>query len=216
MTTFSSLLTAAVAFGEDDSTEYAAYFPIAVSLAEERLARDLGGWGMVVQAYTTVSAGDPFIVKPSAHRATKHLSFTTDDGEQFSLDMKTDDYIRDYWPIRSSVGTPKFYANWNSRLLIIAPTPVSAVRLESSYVVKPSALVSTSQESNWFTEFAAEALYFAVMVEMMRFARNKEYKDDFEASYQMSLAGLRNEDRRNRRDDRQAPDSAGTENNVEV
>jgi hypothetical protein len=41
------------------------------------------------------------------------------------LFLRTDEYLRDYWPETTSVGVPKYYANRGYTQLYLAPTPNS-------------------------------------------------------------------------------------------
>lgn len=212
--TYNSLTSACVAAAEDNGTEFTDYLPTAIMLAQSRMFRDLDSYGLVTYASTQMSVGQPFVNKPSGTFIIKSFSYQTSDGSWIDLLMRTDEFIRDYWPIRSSVGNPKYYANWGYNQVIVAPTPVSAYPNEWSLVTMPSA-ISSVQQTNWFTDFASEALFYASMVEMMNFAKNPTMKGVWEDRYQDAKALLRNEARRTRRDD-QTPNAsdAGADDNL--
>lgn len=211
--TYLTLQQAAIAASEDDSAEFATYLPTGVELAELRLTRDLDTFGLVSLAYSSVSAGDPFITKPDGCVVIKSLGYQISTGERINLLLRTDEFIMDYWPIRTSTGTPKYYANWGFSNVIFAPTPSDNFYVEMSYVVRPEALSST-QTTNWFTDFASEALFYALMVEMCLFMKKPEAVALWENRYSQALSSLSVETNRTRRDDMQSMNSQAQENTI--
>lgn len=216
--TYSSMKVATKAVAEDDGEEFDTYYETALMLAQSRITRNLDALGFQVIAATSVSGGDMFITKPTIPnqaRIVKSLVFSwTDEVSTTYLEKKTTEFIRDYWPTRTALGTPKFYADWDASTVIIAPTPSVNIDVEMEVVAQPSVLASATQETNWFTDFVGDMLFYATMKEMARFNKNIEAKQDWEADYQESLASYLNEARRHRRDDAATPDSANTENNI--
>lgn len=213
-TTYDQLVLDIIAASEDDGDEFVAYIPTAVRLAQTRLFRDLDTYGFVVYNSATMSASNPFISKPSGTFIVKSLSYQTSDGAWHDLLLRTDEFIRDYWPIRTSVATTvQYYANWGYNTVITAPTANIQHPVEWSLIVLPSA-VSVSAQTNWFTESADEALFYAAMVEQMIFAKNPAMKNEFEGRYQDAKALLRNEARRTRRDDQTPNNSSGSGDNL--
>jgi hypothetical protein len=212
-TTYDQLVLDCVAAAEDDSDEFVAYIPVGLRLAQLRLFRDLDTYGYVTYASTSMTAGSPFVTKPTGTFIVKSFTFFTSDGSQTDLLQRTDEFCRDYWPIRTSVGVPKYYAPWGYNQVYIAPTPDHPYGNEWSLVVLPSAISSAAQ-TNWFTDFADEALFYGLMVEMMNFAKNPTMKAVWDERYQDAKSLLRNEARRTRRDD-QTPNGspAGADDN---
>lgn len=212
--TYNALVSAALGAQEEDDTssEFFAYFPTAVDKAEERLTRDLDTFGFV--QYTTVSAesSNPFLAKPFGTRVIKHVSLLQN-GRYRDLFMRTDEYLRDYWPEALSVGVPKYYANRGYTQLYLAPTPNANYPVEFGVVVRPSAL-SSLQQTNWFTDYASNALFYATMVELTLFAKNWEAVQAWETKYTNEVMALRNETRRTRRDDQQSNTGQASENTL--
>jgi hypothetical protein len=211
--TYDSLKAAVTAVAEDSGTEFDSYFDTALLITQEKMVKDLDNFGLVIHAATCVSAGDYFITKPSGARAIKSLHYINASSEHVPLLLVTDEFIKDYWPVRTSTGTPKYYAPWDNNTVVIAPTPVSLLDYEMSYVVLPTA-ISSSMQTNWFTDFAGDALFYGVMVEMCFFARNKEMLSLWKSRYDEAIGALRNESRRHRRDDERQPASPTGENNL--
>jgi hypothetical protein len=216
--TYSSLKSAAAAVAEDTGSDFASYFDTALQLAQSRIVRNLDSLGFQVIAATSVSGGDMFVTKPDVPnkaRIVKSLVYSwTTETSMVGLQKKTTEFIRDYWPTRTALGTPQFYADWDNETIIIAPTPSANIDVEMEVVAQPSVLASSTQETNWFTEFVGDMLFYATMREMARFNKNVEAKQDWEADYQEALSSYLTEADRTRRDDQQDSEPTATENNL--
>ena len=130
----------------------------------------------------------------------KNVNYINSTGSRVSLLLRTKEFTEDYWPVRSSVGTPKYYAKFRNNQIIIAPTPTSANVVELEYVVQPSTL-STGKTTNYYTQFCANALLYASLVEACYYMKNFSAASVWDAQYQRASLTLVNEARRNRRDD---------------
>lgn len=197
---YSSLVTEIIETAENDDTEFLAQIPNFINRAQFRLHRDLDTYGFV--AYVTVSAtpGDPFLVKPSAALVVKSL-YLVSSGVRHPLYLKVDEYLNAYWPDRTSVGHPKYYANWGFNNWLIAPAPSAATTtFEASYVAVPTTLTSANP-TNWSTQYAPETLFFAAMREATMYMKNYGAAQMWDANYKDAIALMRNEARRTRRDD---------------
>ena len=197
--------TVTEAWAADGDTEFSAYLPRAVDLAEEKLTRRLDSYGMVVWTEASISASAAFVSVPSGIRILKSVTYVSS-GRADDLLLRTDEYLRQYWPTRTNVGTPKYYAKRGAATIYLAPTPAADAALEFSGVVRPEALSSVSA-TNWFTQYASRGLFYATMLEMAVWSKNASAIAAWTAALEDELAVLREEDRRNRRDD-QEPASA--------
>jgi hypothetical protein len=196
-------LTSAVveAWEGDGDIALATYIPRAIDLAEELLTRRLDSYGMVVYADASTSVGDAYVSVPSGIRVVKSVTFVSA-GESNDLFLRTDEYVRKFWPIRSSVGTPKYYAKRGYTSIYMAPTPATAAALEFSGCARPIPLTSATPE-NWFSQYASRALFYATMVEVSRWGKSPKAEASWKAALDEEIAMMREEDRRTRRDDQE-------------
>ena len=131
-----------------------------------------------------------------------------------NLLQRTDEYINDYWNVSASTGTPQYYARRNNVTVLIAPTPVSTFNGEVVHISRPTTLTSTTN-TNYFTDYCYDALFNGSMVEAMIFNKNYTAVPLFEGRYVEAIQSLRNQSRRTRRDDMQNPTSpAGADNPI--
>ena len=198
-TTYSSLRTLIQEFAENDAAEFTDRLDDFIELGARRLFYALDEFGLVRYAQTTAAAADPFITKPTGSTIVKSLSYT-DGGSRTNLRLKTDEFIAEYWPDRTSIGTPKYYAPWGYDKLIVAPAFTSTNLVEMSYVVMPATL-STAATTNWFTDFTPQALLYSCLVEAMLFEKNYEAAKIWEERMNGEVERHINNARRMRRDD---------------
>lgn len=199
-TTYTDLYNSIIDASENSDSEFAARISMFVDQTRMRLARDIDTYGMVT--YTTVSAssGDPYVSLPQDALILKNVTHINA-GSFRQLILRTDEFLREYWPNRTSVGTPKYYSRWGFNTLLLAPAPTSATAIEVSYVQIPTSIGSVGTSTNWLTEYAPEALFYGCMHEACMFMKNYQAAGLWESKYQDAVAKLRNEARRTRQDD---------------
>ncbi len=199
-TTYTDLYNSIIDATENTDAEFAARIPTFVDQTRMRLARDIDTYGMVTYTTVSASAGNPYINLPQDAlilKAVTHIS----DGSYSQLILRTDEFLREYWPNRTSVGSPKYYARWGFSQLLVAPAPTSAALVEISYVQVPTSIGPVGTSTNWLTEYAPEALFYGCMHEACMFMKNYDAAALWQNKYQAAVASLRNEARRTRQDD---------------
>ena len=72
------------------------------------LIREIDSYGVVQYATSNLTIGDPFLTKPNSTLIIKNLNILKTDGTRIKLLQKTDEYLNDYWPQRTSTGVPKY------------------------------------------------------------------------------------------------------------
>jgi hypothetical protein len=203
--TYSSLVLAIQETAENTGSQFVDSIPNFISRTEKRLTREVDLQGLTKFATTDFVTATPIYQKPTNALIVKNLTITSG-GSRINLVMKTKEYLNDYWPDRTSVGEPRYYANYGTELLV-APAPASAYPAEISYVVEPTALASSTQEENYFTQYCSNALFYGSMVEAALFMKNPTAANIWEAFYGREISALNNEARRSRRDSMAMPAS---------
>jgi hypothetical protein len=198
---------------ENDNSEFATAIPRMVNKAELRLTTDLDDYGLVTYTSVAIPVGTNTINLPAGTRVVKNININND-GTRINLVQRTDEFINDYWSVSASTGTPKYYARRTNGTIVIAPTPVSTVDGIVAHTSRPTAL-TTAAPTNYFSEFCYNSLYNASMIEALLYMKNYEAIGVYETRYKESIAALRNQARRTRRDDMEAPaSSAGGDNTI--
>jgi hypothetical protein len=217
-TTFDGLVSAVKALAEDDSLEFATYIPAAIHLAEERLIKELDTEGVKTVASVVAVAGDQFLTKPSGFRFGHDLFYRCSSGVVFPQ-IKTNDFIKDYWPVNASAsgynnGQPKYYGNHDNTTWVLAPIPASAYTFTAVEVAQLSHL-SSAVPTNYYTDFCSDVLLYATMSNMAEFMKDYATQVIWEGKYERALAGTNNQGRRSRRDDSTNPkNTKGVQNTL--
>jgi len=211
MPNYSFLKTDLINTAENDSSEFADQIPKFVEKAEDRLVKELDDPGLDNFASFSFTASNPTVSLPVDTLVIRNVNFKTSASSNITtLLQRTYEYAIDYWPYAStSVGTPRYYARKNNTSIYIVPTPASAVTGEIQYTRRPiplsSATGTSATTSNYFSEFAYNALFNACMIESAKFTKSWTIVPAWEGSYKNSIDALRNQARRMRQDDMETP-----------
>ena len=116
-----------------------------------------------------------------------------------AIEYRDVSYINEYWPTRTSTGTPKYYADWNDDVYIVAPTPSAGLTIEINYRKRFEAL-SSSNTTNWLTANAYDLLLYGCLIEAAIYDKNPQMMQMYEKRYQEALAAV-NAELENRRGD---------------
>jgi len=216
--TYSTLVQQIKDTMEDDSTEFSNAVPDFIRRAELRLTREMDTHGLTQYFTSNFTKGEAFLAIPSTNLIVKNINYLTsatttlENGRvaspntRISLLVRTKEYVEDYWPVRTSTGLPKYYTHFMQDQVLIAPAPISAFAAEIELVIQPSTL-SVGNETNYYTTFCENALFYATMIEACYFNKNSTAVQLWDQQYQREIITIVNEARRKRRDDMSKPDS---------
>ena len=189
--TYTNLQTLIPQYAERTDAAFATQVPTFIALAENRIATD-----MKQQGFQSVVSGNlattPSMAKPSFWKETISFNITLADGSRQQLALRPLEYLRNYWPNDTLTDTPRFYADYNATHFMFAPTPSTALAFELVYYARLQPL-STTNNSNWTTLNAPQALLAACMVEASRYVKNKDRQATWEDMYQGAVGGIKGE-----------------------
>jgi hypothetical protein len=169
--------------------------PSLIGLAERRLARELKIQGTVTVVSSTMTQGQPTYPKPDRWRETVSIRVGTGAGYNITQEVypRAYEYMRQYWPNQTLTGTPRFYADYDYSHWFFAPTPNAPFPYELIYYELPP-LLGDDVQTNWFTEYAPNALLYASLMEAAPFLKNEEIIPIWQGFYDRSVAALNGED----------------------
>lgn len=198
MTTYARLRADIAEWTNNESDELEAQLDTIIELAETRLARDADLRVFRTHAVAEVLAGDAYLYMPADCLVIRNLRFT--DGE--ALRLRTEGFIREYWPNELLTARPKYYAHWNESFAVLAPTPSDPAQVEVAYTRRPTGL-SASNPTTWLSTHAYDALLFAALVEAGGYLEGvtPERHALYQQRYQEALARLQGQEARNLTDE---------------
>jgi len=171
ITSYTTLKNNLIRVTEDDSIEFLQYIPTAIDLAEEKLFRELDIPDLDKEETGNLDVGSNTLIKPDNYKWSLSFGIVDPTEGYIPLERKTRDYIRDYWPLTSNTKRPKYYAEKDKDVFLLAPTPDDTYEFILDYVERPPSLVENTNETNYFTDNCPDILFYATMIEAVEFQK---------------------------------------------
>lgn len=175
--------------------------PTFIMLAEQVIAAEIKFLGNLTPMTSTLVANQAVIDKPARWHKTVSMNVTVN-GVRQPVFLRKYEYLREYWPDPTDTGAPRYYADYDYTHWLIAPTPDVAYNFEVLYYERIQPLDSSNQ-TNWFTIYAPQALLYGSLLQAMPFLKNDERIPMWQAQYDKIMQVLKAEDIQ-RMGDRQA------------
>lgn len=166
--------------------------PLFIMLAEQVIASQIKFLGNLTVVESNMTASNPIINKPVRWHKTVSMNVTIDGVKQPVL-LRKYEYLREYWPDQSQTDVPKFYCDYDYENWLVAPTPADNFDFEVLYYERVQPLDSSNQ-TNWFTQYAPQALLYGSLLQAMPFLKNDERTPIWQAQYQAIMQTLKAED----------------------
>ena len=166
--------------------------PTFIMLAEQIIASEIKFMGNLTVNTFSLTASDPVIEKPARWRKTVSMSITVN-GQKQPVLLRKYEYLRTYWPNATQTDTPLYYADYDYYHWLIAPTPDAAYAAEVLYYERIQPLDSSNQ-TNWFTMYAPQALLYGTLLQAMPFLKNDARVQLWQTMYAQYMAALKAED----------------------
>ena len=189
--TYDSLVDDIQTYLERTDAQTLAKIPQFIMLAEQIIAADIKFLGNLTVAESTMVQGDNVIAKPARWRKTVSMNVTVD-GTRSPVLLRTYEYIREYWPKQNLEDVPKFFCDYDYEHWLIGPTPAAAYTYEVLYYQRVPPLDSSNQ-TNWFTQYAPQALLYGSLLQAMPFLKNDERMPMWQQNYDHIIEVLKAE-----------------------
>jgi hypothetical protein len=190
--TYTSLVADIQSYLERTDTATIEKIPTFIMLAEQALAADIKFLGNLTVNESAMVVGEPIIVKPARWRKTVSMNVVVA-GVRTPVLMRKYEYLREYWPQATATDVPKYYADYDYTHWLVAPTPDDDYTFEVLYYERVQPLNSSNQ-ANWFTEYAPQALLYGCLLQAMPFLKNDSRVALWQQMYAQYVATLKNED----------------------
>ena len=212
--TYNSLKTDIQTWAENTGTDFTNQLDTFIDNTQTKLSRDIDPVGFNENVNSTMVQGDRFV---NLHTAVEPMLFNYVEIVVSSntkyLEMKTLEFIKEYWPDNSLQGEPKYFTNFDDNRIYVAPTPDQNYDIKIGYQGKINPLSNTNT-TNWYTENASDALLYGSLSEANLFTKNMEDYNIYKQKYVESVTAINNEARRRRRTDYKFPGSPLGENTL--
>jgi hypothetical protein len=199
--TYDSLVENIQSYLERSDTATLEKIPLFIMLAEQVIASQIKFLGNLTVNTSAMVATQSIVDKPARWHKTVSMNITVA-GKRYPVLLRKYEYLREYWPNATTTGLPKFYADYDYTHWLVAPTPSTNYSFEVLYYERVQPLDSTNQ-TNWFTTYAPQALLYGSLLQAMPFLKNDERMGMWQQQYDLIIQTLKVEDQ-SRVGDRQA------------
>lgn len=190
--TYDSLVLDIQQYLERNDAATLSKIPLFIMLCEQKLAADIKFLGNLIVNTSALVQGQPVINKPARWRKTVSMNITVA-GERKPVLLRKYEYLRNYWPDATAESEPKFYCDYDYTHWLVAPTPDSAYTFEVLYYERAQPLDSSNQ-SNWFTQYAPQAMLYGSLLQAMPFLKNDARIAVWKQEYTEIIQALKGED----------------------
>jgi hypothetical protein len=196
--TYDSLVSDIAIYAERSDSEFLAQVPRFIMLAENRLASEFKGLGHVRIVNFELTQGNNVYEKPARWRETMSFFMSTGSNKK-SIKNRSVEYIQTYWPDPIIEDVPEFYSDYDYDHFYIGPTPDGTYPASLTYYERPQPLDTTNQ-TNWTTRYAPQALLYASLLEAQPFLKQSERIAEFQGLYDRAIGIVSSEDSRRQSD----------------
>lgn len=189
--TYNSLFDDISSYLERTDTATLDKIPTFIMLAEQTIASEIKFLGNLTVNESNMVSGNPVITKPARWRKTVSMNVTVD-GVRQPVFLRTYEFMRQYWPDEAEEGAPKYYGDYDYTHWLVVPTPAEAYDFEVMYYEEVQPL-DVSNQTNWFTQYAPQAMLYGSLLQAMPFLKNDERMPMWRAEYDKIVAQLKTE-----------------------
>lgn len=191
--TYDSLVENVQSYLERTDAATIAKIPLFIMLAEQVIAAEIKFLGNLVVNTSTMVTNANVIDKPARWHKTVSMNITVA-GERRPVLLRKYEYIRNYWPNPAETDVPLFYCDYDYTHWLVGPTPNAPYVFEVLYYERAQPLDSSNQ-TNWFTTYAPQALLYGSLLQAMPFLKNDDRIPMWQAQYKQIIDVLKAEDK---------------------
>jgi len=202
MTTYAELTTQILSYTETSTDVLTSTITDDfIEHTENRILREADIDAFKSHQYSTLTADNPFLSLPGASGIgatptslatirTVHIYPASGTATRDFLEQRDISFMNEYWPVRTSTGTPKYWSWWDEDTIYVAPTPDAAYNIELGITRLPARL-SSSNTTSWLGNNAPIALLYGCLAEAFKFLKGPaEMLQLYEQSYQRAIQEL--------------------------
>lgn len=193
--TYSSLLTDVATYAERSDRPFVDQIPRFVMLAENRIASQTRGLGLLKIVTGSFEPSQDVVAKPERWRETGTFMIRDAEASAHFLKPRSYTFCRSFAPNSSATGLPEYYCDYGYEHYLVAVKPDAAYTFELAYFERPLPLDESTQ-TNWTTRYAPQLLLYATLLEAQPFLKLGQRTAEFQALYEQAKQDLFNESQR--------------------
>jgi len=189
--TFTTLKSAIQDYTQNTETSFVSNLPTFIVQAEDRIIKSVELPNFRKNVTGTFTASNQYLSTPSDYLYPYSLA-VLDSDSNYSYLLNTDvSFMREAYPLVSTTGTPKHYAQFDDTTFIVGPTPNSNYTTELHYFYIPQSITVASDGTTWLGTNAPEVLLYASLLEAYTFMKGEpDLMMNYEKRFQEALQRL--------------------------
>jgi len=191
--TYGQLKQAIQDYTENTETSFVTNLPLFIRLSEERILKSAQLNLFRQNATASTTGSNKYFACPSDFLAPFSLSLAGADGDKVFLDFKDVSFLQTYTPDSTTIGFPRYYAQFNVNNFILAPTPSTTFTGELHYFYRPASLTAGADSATtWLSINAEIALLYGSLVEAYTFMKGEQdVMGMYNQKFQEALVGVK-------------------------
>ena len=189
--TFTTLKSAIQDYTQNTESTFVADLPTFIVQAEDRIIKSVELPNFRKNVTGTFTASNQYLATPSDYLYPYSLAVLDSDSNYTYL-LNTDvSFMREAYPLATTTGTPKHYAQFDDTTFIVGPTPSSNFTTELHYFYIPQSITVASDGTTWLGTNAPEVLLYASLLEAYTFMKGEpDLMMNYEKRFQEALQRL--------------------------
>jgi|TARA_R110000824_G_scaffold104804_2_gene248508 hypothetical protein len=189
--TYTTLKSAIQDYTQNTETTFVADLGTFIKQAEDRIVKSVELPNFRKNVTGTFTVDNQYLSTPSDYLYPYSLA-VLDSSNNYSYLLNTDvSFIREAYPLASTTGTPKHYAQFSDTTFIVGPTPSASLNTELHYFYMPESITAASSGTTWLGTNASEVLLYASLVEAYTFMKGEpDILATYEKRFQEGLQRL--------------------------
>ena len=189
--TFTTLKSAIQDYTQNTETSFVSNLPTFIVQAEDRIIKSVELPNFRKNVTGTFTASNQYLATPSDYLYPYSLA-VLDSDSNYSYLLNTDvSFMREAYPLASTTGTPKHYAQFDDTTFIVGPTPNANYTTELHYFYIPQSITVASDGTTWLGTNAPEVLLYASLLEAYTFMKGEpDLMMNYEKRFQEALQRL--------------------------
>ena len=191
--TYTTLTQAVKDYTENTETTFTNNIARFITITEELILRTIQLPDFRKNVTGTLTSGNQYLTVPSDYLFPYSLAY--DNSGYTFLIFKDVNFIRELYPVASTTGLPKYYAQFNENSFIVGPTPNANLTVELHYFYEPESITVSSDGTSWLGTNAENALLYGTLLQAYIFMKGEAditqlYQQQFETALgQLKLEG---------------------------
>jgi hypothetical protein len=178
-------------YTQNSSSEFVAAIPEIVRLAEDRIYQSVQIPALKRNATSNFVLGNKYLAAPTDFLASYAMAVKSSSGVYSYMLEKEVGYINEAFPNPAATGVPRYYALFDDKTFVVAPSPSDFFEVEIHYFYEPPSIVDAG--TSWLSENTESVLFYGALSEAYTYMKgDADLQTLYRQRYEESLSRLKN------------------------